>query len=73
MEEIKKTIYGLKLHEMLEVKTDVGGKIEITRVPGGWVYAFEYVGFRQSPIVFIPYNEECSKDIKFLESLKKII
>lgn len=59
MEEKKeKTIYELDLHKSLELKTDVGGKVEITRVPGGWVYCFEYPGFRQSPIIFVPFNNE---------------
>lgn len=61
----EKTIYELKLHETLEVKTNVGGKIEITRVPGGWIYAFDYPGYRQSPIIFVPFTvlEKEIKDI----------
>ena len=51
----EKTVYELELHETLELKTNIGGKIEVTRVPGGWVYAFEYPGFRQSPVVFVPF------------------
>ena len=58
MEEKKeKTIYDLNLHEAISITTDIGGKVEITCVPGGWVYAFDYPGFRQSPIVFVPYCE----------------
>lgn len=57
----EKNIYELKLHEMLEIKTDVGGTIEITRVPGGWSYAFNYPGYRQSPVVFVPFNNEFQK------------
>lgn len=56
--EKEKTIYELGLHESLAMKSSLGGVIEITRVPGGWVYTFEYVGFRQSPIVFIPFHNE---------------
>jgi hypothetical protein len=72
MEETKKekTIYDLKLHEMISVPTEVGGKIEITRVPGGWVYAFEYAGFRQSPIVFIPFKPENEIEIMSQTSKK---
>ena len=62
---MEKNIYNIGLHETLEIKTNVGGKIEITRVSGGWVYAFEYPGFRQSPIVFVPFDNE------FMESLNK--
>jgi hypothetical protein len=51
---MEKTIFTLKLHEQLVVETELKGKIEITKVPGGWVYCFEYPGFRQSPIVFVP-------------------
>lgn len=70
MEETKKekTIYHLKLHETLVVMenlpplvkdgTPIEKKYEVTRVSGGWIYAFEFMGFRQSPIVFVPYNEE---------------
>ena len=74
MEEVKKkekTIYDLKLHETLVVVEQlppnangqpVEKKYEVTRVPGGWVYAFEYIGFRQSPIVFIPDTLKQLKD-----------
>lgn len=54
----EKTIYELGLHETLKVANSVGGTIEVTRCPGGWVFAFEYPGWRQSQIVFIPYNAE---------------
>jgi len=84
MEETKKekNIWDLALHETLVVtekiqsrnipNTEEEKRYEVTRVPGGWVYAFEYIGFRQSPIVFVPMPsiEECSKDVKFLESLE---
>ena len=53
-----KTIYELDLHETLSITSNIGGKIEITRVTGGWVYAFDYPGFRQSPIVFVPFGNE---------------
>ena len=57
MKEKEKTIYELDLHEALKITTNLG-PIEITRVPGGWVYCFDYPGFRQSHIVFIPFNTE---------------
>lgn len=51
----EKTIYTLELHEQLVLeKTELTGRIEVTRVHGGWVYCFDYPGFRQSPIVFVP-------------------
>jgi len=52
----EKTVYTLELHESLSFKNNIGGNVEVTRVPGGWVYAFEFPGFRQSPIVFVPFN-----------------
>ena len=58
MEKEEKTIYSLGLHQSMELKTDFGGKVEVTRVPGGWVYCFEYSGFRQSPIIFVPLDNE---------------
>ncbi len=57
-EKKDKTIYELELHETTIIPTTVGGKIEVTRVAGGWVYSFEYAGFRQSPIVFVPFDKE---------------
>lgn len=66
----EKTIYNLKLHETLEVSKEVellidGGvttksikKFDVTRVPGGWVYAFDYPGWRQSQTVFVPFNND---------------
>lgn len=70
MEEEKKkekTIYDLKMHETLFIEEKVTPrfngdievkKYEVTRVPGGFVYSFEYAGFRQSPIVFVPFSDE---------------
>lgn len=55
---IEKSVFELVLHETTEITNSVGGKVEITRVPGGWVYCFEYPGFRQSPVVFIPLSDK---------------
>ena len=61
-EETKtKTIYDLKLNEGLEVVSSFGGKIEITRVPGGWTYSFEFAGWRQTQVIFVPFNNEFMK------------
>ena len=57
-DEKEKTIYELDLHEMIKVHTEKEGSMEITRVPGGWVYAFDYPGIRQSPIIFVPFDKE---------------
>lgn len=54
-EKKEKTIYELELHEGLKLTSNLG-PVEITRVPGGWVYCFDYPGFRQSQIVFVPYS-----------------
>lgn len=67
---MEKTIYKLKLHETLlvEEKFENSNEIkvtktyEVTRVPGGWVYSFEYPAFRQSPVIFVPYNSEFDPD-----------
>lgn len=64
--EKEKTIYNLKLHETLVIEEEVTNGLgiksfkgyEITRVAGGWVYAFEFPGFREAPIVFVPFNNE---------------
>jgi len=64
--EKEKTIYDLKLHETLFIEEKLPiqpmqnepaiKKYEVTRVAGGWVYAFEYPGWRQSQIVFVPFD-----------------
>lgn len=66
----EKTIYDLMLNETITIsesidivkdngeKAVVIKKYEVTRVPGGWVYAFDYPSFRQSPIVFVPFDPE---------------
>ena len=66
--EKEKTVYDLKLHETLTViveKEEGEDKtMEVTRVPGGWVYTFEFPGWRQSPIVFVPFSDEIKKITK---------
>lgn len=69
-----KTIYELKLHKTITIeekigeielsgnrKEDVIKKYEVTRVPGGWCYSFDFPNFRQSPVVFVPFNNEFQK------------
>lgn len=67
----EKTVYDLALHESLKVKNGVGGDIEITRVPGGWVYAFDYPGIHQCPVVFIPFCVDPIKAAKKINGNKK--
>ena len=61
---VETTIYDLKMHETLIIVGSINGldktekKIEVTRVPGGWIYAFEFPGFRQAPMTFVPFAEE---------------
>jgi hypothetical protein len=55
-ESKKESLYDMALHATLVLKNTVGGQMEVTRVPGGWVYCFEYPGFRQSQIVFVPFD-----------------
>jgi hypothetical protein len=54
MNEENKSIYDLKLHEVLCVKTDDDYVTHIVRVPGGWLYLY---GFSKSS-VFVPFNNE---------------
>jgi hypothetical protein len=56
--EKEKTIYDLKLHETLEVEDGIikGKKYEITRVPGGWIYALDFPGWRLTQVVFVPFD-----------------
>lgn len=63
----QKNIYDLDLHETLFVTEEIQfpnvqgvteKKYEVTRVPGGWIYSFEYPMYRESPIVFVPYTDE---------------
>lgn len=73
MAKKEKTIYDLGIHETLTVeevigeqeingkKEDIVKKYEVTKVAGGWVYAFDYPNFRQSPIVFVPFHNEFQK------------
>ena len=58
-----KTIYDLKLHETLVIEEDIKigevegvKKYEVTRVPGGWIYSFEYPGWRQQENTFVPFK-----------------
>ena len=79
----EKTIYELGLHETLFIEEStlppagnngnepVIKKYEVTRVPGGWVYSFEYPGFRTSPIVFVPFSNEFLVKEKINKTNKK--
>lgn len=68
-----KTVYDLKMHETLEIieefpSKDAFKKYEVTRVPGGWVYSFEFPGWRQTQSVFVPFSfpdgDTKKKDLK---------
>ena len=65
MAEKEKTVYNLGLHETLVVQNSVKGNMEITRVPGGWLYAMEYPGFRQSPVTFVPFDNGFQGDVEY--------
>ena len=55
-EEFKKTLYTMDLCEHLQI-----GTIEITRVPGGWIFSkFQETGTGnfQTSSVFVAYNNE---------------
>ncbi len=49
-----KNIYDLDLHERVMVKSG----IEAVRVPGGWIYIFDFAGYQQAPTLFVPFHNE---------------
>lgn len=55
MSKEKKTVYNLELHENFQESG-----LDITRVPGGWIYRFWDYEKRDYYTVstFVPYNEE---------------
>ena len=53
MEE--KTIYDLKLHEILRVDTEYVYWV-VTRVPGGWLYRPS--GNEEFIFIFVPWNND---------------
>lgn len=65
-----KSIYELGLHESIAITTNLGGKVEVTRVSGGWIYCYEYPGFRQAPIVFVPFDNEFMSSTKLDKKIK---
>jgi hypothetical protein len=50
-------IYNMELHEQFEIE-DKAFKGLITRVPGGWIYERDCVGYRICTSVFIPFDNE---------------
>lgn len=65
--EKEKTIYSLGLHETMfvseQLRPGLFKRYEITRVPGGWIYAFEYpiIGGVDTSLTFVPLNDEFIK------------
>jgi len=51
---MEKTIYDLRLHEILRVDKSV----YVTRVPGGWIYHFWDFLDKMDSMVFVPLNDE---------------
>ncbi|MDM1513575.1 hypothetical protein [Myroides odoratimimus] len=54
----EKTIYDLKLHESIRLKSKINETssvtFNVTRVPGGFIYQ----NYEKNALVFVPYNEE---------------
>jgi hypothetical protein len=50
-------LYGMALHETLEVKTGMVTYV-VTRVIGGWIYNHIRLDSGQMNAVFIPWNNE---------------
>ena len=58
-EETKiKSIYELDLHETTQVPNSKLGETDVTRVPGGWLYAWDFGLGRNIIITFVPFNNE---------------
>ena len=53
-------IYQMELHEYIEVGDGVYGALSynILRVAGGWIYCHSSNGFKTTPSVFVPFNNE---------------
>ena len=49
-----KGIYDLDLHE----STELPCRTTVTRVPGGWLYAYHNGHGLKRTAIFVPYNEE---------------
>jgi len=50
---VTKSIYDLKLHESMDIAPD----LQVTRVPGGWLYRFWNITAQEyyKSAVFVPY------------------
>lgn len=53
-------LYSLKLHQIMIVHEGKNVKMYATRVPGGWIYSYEYKTASCGPdhAVFVPYDLE---------------
>ena len=59
----EKTIEDLKLHETMLIvdKSFNEKKIEITRVPSGFLYTFEFPAWRICTTTFVPFIKTSKK------------
>lgn len=55
-----KNIYNMKLHERIVPREN--SEIQITRVAGGWIYAFYRLDCNAMATTFIPYHNEFSAE-----------
>lgn len=53
-------IYKMSLHDQFDIQ-DKALTYNIMRVAGGWVYSFDFRGYKTTPTVFVPYNNEFDK------------
>ena len=55
-------IYKLKLHESICIDNACNAKLEIIRVPGGWIYTVYYPGIQNVNSEFIPFDNEFQRE-----------
>lgn len=63
----RKSIYELDLHESTQVNISKLGETDVTRVPEGWLYAWDFGLGRNIIVTFVPFDDE----MKFLLANKK--
>lgn len=62
-------IYEMKLHDQINFEDKF---VQVTRVPGGWLYDCYFTDNETSNAVFVPFDNEFQDVVKdFVESLKE--
>lgn len=50
-------LYNMNVHDQYHVR-DGAFNYSILRVPGGWIYSFDWRGYSEAPCVFVPLTLE---------------